>query len=254
MYPCVCPIDQHWSLWQRDQHSLDLCFYFCSSALHGMSKQTFCCGRLCSSLGLVPRQNRCHPEGNDNDESERDVSLHVQGDDQLRTEETISCEEVDVENVPGTEQGPLRRGTESFPPPRTDVNTDSTSTPAAPTISLTPTDSSAYILGNFDSPQSLDEDIQTKCFQQDQHHSGQKCSHMPPRSSTGRRGSFTSRLSKHTSTLTIDGRKSALISWFQVSDNKMALTFFGSKREIEQEQERQQQSSTWVIHPCSTFR
>eukprot|EP00118_Oscarella_pearsei_P005056 m.22589 g.22589 ORF g.22589 m.22589 type:complete len:596 (+) comp28364_c0_seq2:538-2325(+) len=55
--------------------------------------------------------------------------------------------------------------------------------------------------------------------------------------------------------LSMGKNKSGLLtSWLVVTDNKMALKLFGSKRAIETEQVRQQRSSPWIIHPCSSFR
>jgi hyperpolarization activated cyclic nucleotide-gated potassium channel 2 len=42
-------------------------------------------------------------------------------------------------------------------------------------------------------------------------------------------------------------------SFFQPSDNKLALKFFGNKNALMREK-RRQQAVGWVIHPCSNFR
>ncbi|XP_065836458.1 potassium/sodium hyperpolarization-activated cyclic nucleotide-gated channel 1-like isoform X3 [Oscarella lobularis] len=60
----------------------------------------------------------------------------------------------------------------------------------------------------------------------------------------------------HLLDLNVPKKKSTtfITSWFSVADNKMSLKLFGSRRAIESEQERQQRSSPWIIHPCSVFR
>jgi len=43
-------------------------------------------------------------------------------------------------------------------------------------------------------------------------------------------------------------------SFFQVSDNKLAMKLFGNKNALEKEKLRHKAVSQWVIHPCSDFR
>ena len=43
-------------------------------------------------------------------------------------------------------------------------------------------------------------------------------------------------------------------SFFQVSDNKLALKLFGNKNALEKEKQRHKAVGHWVIHPCSDFR
>lgn len=48
--------------------------------------------------------------------------------------------------------------------------------------------------------------------------------------------------------------KEQFLSFFQPSDNKLALKLFGSKNAVIQEKRRQQKEAKWIIHPCSSFR
>lgn len=50
------------------------------------------------------------------------------------------------------------------------------------------------------------------------------------------------------------GFKSQIFSFFQASDNKLAMKLFGSKSALLKEKRRQQVANTWIIHPCSNFR
>lgn len=43
-------------------------------------------------------------------------------------------------------------------------------------------------------------------------------------------------------------------TFFHVPDNKLSLKLFGSQRGVREEQERQEQTAFYVIHPCSIFR
>ena len=43
-------------------------------------------------------------------------------------------------------------------------------------------------------------------------------------------------------------------SFFQVSDNKLAMKLFGNKNALEKEKLRHKAVGHWVIHPCSDFR
>jgi len=48
--------------------------------------------------------------------------------------------------------------------------------------------------------------------------------------------------------------KDQIISFFQVSDNKLAMKLFGNKNALMREKMRQRAAGNWVIHPCSNFR
>lgn len=48
--------------------------------------------------------------------------------------------------------------------------------------------------------------------------------------------------------------KDQIVSFFQVSDNKLALKLFGNKNALQKEKLRQKAAGNWVIHPCSNFR
>lgn len=48
--------------------------------------------------------------------------------------------------------------------------------------------------------------------------------------------------------------KDQIISFFQVSDNKLAMKLFGNKNALMREKMRQRAVGNWVIHPCSNFR
>lgn len=48
--------------------------------------------------------------------------------------------------------------------------------------------------------------------------------------------------------------KDQIVSFFQVSDNKLALKLFGNKNALQKEKLRQRAAGNWVIHPCSNFR
>lgn len=48
--------------------------------------------------------------------------------------------------------------------------------------------------------------------------------------------------------------KEQFFSFFQPSDNKLAMKLFGNRNALIRERERQQQQGKWVIHPCSNFR
>lgn len=43
-------------------------------------------------------------------------------------------------------------------------------------------------------------------------------------------------------------------SFFQASDNKLAMKLFGSRNALLKEKRRQMEAKTWIIHPCSNFR
>jgi len=45
-----------------------------------------------------------------------------------------------------------------------------------------------------------------------------------------------------------------LFSFFQASDNKLAMKLFGNKNALLKEKRRQIEANTWIIHPCSNFR
>lgn len=48
--------------------------------------------------------------------------------------------------------------------------------------------------------------------------------------------------------------KDQIISFFQPSDNKLAMKLFGNKNALMKEKMRQKAAGNWVIHPCSNFR
>ncbi|CAD5125843.1 unnamed protein product [Dimorphilus gyrociliatus] len=48
--------------------------------------------------------------------------------------------------------------------------------------------------------------------------------------------------------------KDQIISFFQPSDNKLAMKLFGNKNALLKEKMRQKAAGNWVIHPCSNFR
>lgn len=48
--------------------------------------------------------------------------------------------------------------------------------------------------------------------------------------------------------------KNQLQSWFQPTDNRLAMKLFGSKKALVKERIRQKTAGHWVIHPCSSFR
>ncbi|ESO13016.1 hypothetical protein HELRODRAFT_159613 [Helobdella robusta] len=47
--------------------------------------------------------------------------------------------------------------------------------------------------------------------------------------------------------------KEQIISFFQPSDNKLAMKLFGNKKALMKEKMRQQEAGNWIIHPCSNF-
>lgn len=48
--------------------------------------------------------------------------------------------------------------------------------------------------------------------------------------------------------------RNQLASWFQPTDNRLAMKLFGSKKALVKERIRQKTAGHWVIHPCSSFR
>ncbi|OWF56739.1 potassium/sodium hyperpolarization-activated cyclic nucleotide-gated channel 3-like isoform X3 [Mizuhopecten yessoensis] len=48
--------------------------------------------------------------------------------------------------------------------------------------------------------------------------------------------------------------KDQFISFFQPSDNKLAMKLFGNRNSLMREKMRHKRVGTWVIHPCSNFR
>lgn len=63
------------------------------------------------------------------------------------------------------------------------------------------------------------------------------------------------------STGSVPGHQSAgiylreqIISFFQPSDNKLAMKLFGNKKALMVEKQRQKSVARWIIHPCSNFR
>ena len=61
------------------------------------------------------------------------------------------------------------------------------------------------------------------------------------------------RSSRNTVTSTASLREQ-FMSFFQVSDNKLAMKLFGNKNALEKEKLRHRAVGHWVIHPCSDFR
>ncbi|ELT88667.1 hypothetical protein CAPTEDRAFT_216716 [Capitella teleta] len=47
--------------------------------------------------------------------------------------------------------------------------------------------------------------------------------------------------------------KDQIVSFFQPSDNKLAMKLFGNKNALRKEKMRQKAAGNWVIHPCSNF-
>ncbi|XP_061172931.1 potassium/sodium hyperpolarization-activated cyclic nucleotide-gated channel 3-like isoform X2 [Saccostrea echinata] len=48
--------------------------------------------------------------------------------------------------------------------------------------------------------------------------------------------------------------KEQIISFFQPSDNKLAMKLFGNENSLRKEKMRHKRVGNWVIHPCSNFR
>ncbi|GAA28172.1 potassium/sodium hyperpolarization-activated cyclic nucleotide-gated channel 4 [Clonorchis sinensis] len=48
--------------------------------------------------------------------------------------------------------------------------------------------------------------------------------------------------------------KEQFFSFFQPTDNKLAMKLFGTKNALNREKLRQEQHGKWIIHPCSNFR
>lgn len=48
--------------------------------------------------------------------------------------------------------------------------------------------------------------------------------------------------------------KEQIVSFFQPSDNKLAMKLFGNKNALMKEKLRHSRVGNWVIHPCSNFR
>ncbi|XP_071168792.1 potassium/sodium hyperpolarization-activated cyclic nucleotide-gated channel 2-like isoform X4 [Mytilus edulis] len=48
--------------------------------------------------------------------------------------------------------------------------------------------------------------------------------------------------------------KEQIVSFFQPSDNKLAMKLFGNKNALMKEKMRHKRVGNWVIHPCSNFR
>lgn len=55
-------------------------------------------------------------------------------------------------------------------------------------------------------------------------------------------------------TSTTNYLKDQLVSFFQPSDNKLAMKLFGNRNALLKERMRQKATGNWVIHPCSDFR
>ncbi|KAI0208618.1 hypothetical protein LSAT2_006671, partial [Lamellibrachia satsuma] len=54
-------------------------------------------------------------------------------------------------------------------------------------------------------------------------------------------------------TSTTNYLKDQLVSFFQPSDNKLAMKLFGNRNALLKERMRQKATGNWVIHPCSDF-
>ncbi|XP_013389823.1 potassium/sodium hyperpolarization-activated cyclic nucleotide-gated channel 3-like [Lingula anatina] len=48
--------------------------------------------------------------------------------------------------------------------------------------------------------------------------------------------------------------KDQILTFFQPSDNRLAMKLFGNKSALIKERQRQRATGTWIIHPCSNFR
>lgn len=59
---------------------------------------------------------------------------------------------------------------------------------------------------------------------------------------------------KSVATSTSNFLRDQIISFFQPSDNKLAMKLFGNKNALMREKMRQKAAGNWVIHPCSNFR
>ena len=63
-----------------------------------------------------------------------------------------------------------------------------------------------------------------------------------------------SSISRSASNAATNYLKDQIISFFQPSDNKLAMKLFGNKNALMKEKMRQKAAGNWVIHPCSNFR
>lgn len=83
---------------------------------------------------------------------------------------------------------------------------------------------------------------------------GEKASSPPPPAEVGE-AADTIVQSPSTSAISASNYlKDQIISFFQVSDNKLAMKLFGNKNALMREKMRQRAVGNWVIHPCSNFR
>ena len=79
----------------------------------------------------------------------------------------------------------------------------------------------------------------------------------PPPQPSGDNFKFTSNTNVnhiHNPTSTSVYLRDQIISFFQPSDNKLAMKLFGNKNALMKEKMRQKAAGNWVIHPCSNFR
>lgn len=65
---------------------------------------------------------------------------------------------------------------------------------------------------------------------------------------------FASNVNLNNPTSTSIFLRDQIISFFQPSDNKLAMKLFGNKNALMKEKMRQKAAGNWVIHPCSNFR
>jgi len=80
-----------------------------------------------------------------------------------------------------------------------------------------------------------------------------------PTTTAARAGTSTiattvARSSRHSTVTSTASLREQFVSFFQVSDNKLALKLFGNKNALEKEKLRHKAVGHWVIHPCSDFR
>jgi hypothetical protein len=63
-----------------------------------------------------------------------------------------------------------------------------------------------------------------------------------------------STISRSASNTATNYLRDQVTSFFQPSDNKLAMKLFGNKNALMKEKMRQKAAGNWVIHPCSNFR
>ena len=220
-----------------------------------MSERRF--DHLCSSLCLCSHHNRCHPQIS-NDTNAK-IERFEEEERQPQTGETQWCGGHNIENE-RAEIGSAELCCKETSPQSSKKMIRSQST----------AHSIADFLGNLDSL-SIDEISQTQPPPDERIRSftGQKrysnlshCSYMykygsewvkhSSQSDFQRDEAATSKVSWGATVLS--KTKSVIASRSSVPDNRMTSKFFGSKREMQQDQKRQQESAAWIIHPLSSFR